>query len=360
MCVFDHIEFNGHEQVVFAHDEATGLKAIIAVRNTALGAAVGGCRMYPYTSDDAALTDALRLSRGMTYKSAMAGLPLGGGKSVIIGDPRHEKTPELMQAMGRAVERLAGAYVVAEDSGTTPADMREMAKFSSHVAGLEDNAHGGDPSPATAWGVFLSIKTGAKHQFSSDDLQGKRVAVQGLGSVGLNLVRHLTEAGAQVFGCDIHAPNVERAVADYGVVAVPSDKIMEIDCDILSPCALGGTLNRDTIPNLTAKLIAGAANNQLATPEDDDRLLDQGILYCPDFAINSGGIIEVYHQRLGTPSAVREEALANIAETLDGVLQRAREGNMPTQRAAIKIVDEMLAKVSTRTETSATSQLGAA
>ena len=359
MCVFDHVEFHGHEQVVFAHDEVTGLKAIIAVHNTTLGAAVGGCRMYPYTSDEAALTDALRLSRGMTYKSAMAGLPLGGGKSVIIGDPRHEKTPALMQAMGRAVERLAGAYVVAEDSGTTPADMREMAKYSSHVAGLEDNAHGGDPSPATAWGLFLAIKTGARHQFGSDELRGKRIAVQGLGHVGLHLVRHLSEAGAEVFGCDIHAPNVERAVADYGITAVPTYKIMGIDCDILAPCALGGVLNNETIPQLKAKVIAGAANNQLATPEDDDRLADRGILYCPDFAINSGGIIEVHHQRLASPTSVRKSALANIANTLDAVLLRAREGNMPTQRAAIKMVDEMLAAAGKRTSV-ASDERGAA
>jgi leucine dehydrogenase len=343
MSIFNHEEFQGHEQVVFAHDAATGLRAIIAVHNTTLGPGAGGCRMYPYTSDEAAITDVLRLSRGMTYKSAMAGLPLGGGKSVIIGDPRHEKTPELMQAMGRAVERLGGAYIIAEDSGTSPADMREMAKFSAHVAGLEDNAHGGDPSPATAWGVFLSIKTGARHQFGSDDLNGKRIAVQGLGHVGLNLVRHLTEAGATVFGCDIHAPNVERAVADYGITAVPTDKILEVESDILAPCALGGVLDADSIPRITAKVIAGAANNQLAKPEDDDRLADAGILYCPDFVINSGGIIEVHHQRLSSPTDVREKAVNGIADTLSNVLEKAREWRMPTQRAAIRIVDEMLA-----------------
>ncbi len=344
MSVYDHVEFHGHEQVVYAHDEATGLKAIIAVHNTALGAAVGGCRMFPYTSDEAALTDVLRLSRGMTYKSAMAGLPFGGGKSVIIGDPRHEKTADLMQAMGRAVDRLGGAYVIAEDSGTSPADMREMATTTQHVTGVEDNAHGGDPSPATAYGVFVSLLTGARHQFGSDDLNGKRVAVQGLGHVGLHLVRHLTEAGAQVYGCDIHAPNVERAVADYGITAVPTDKILGIDCDILAPCALGGILNNETIPHLKAKVIAGAANNQLGKAEDDDRLLDRGILYCPDFAINSGGVIEIHHQHLGSPEAVREAALNKIADTLDGVINRAKGANIGTQTAAIKMVDEMLAE----------------
>lgn len=342
MSVFNHPEFRHHEQVVFAEDHATGLRAIIALHDTRLGSAVGGCRMFPYTSDEDALTDVLRLSRGMTYKSALAGLPYGGGKSVILGDPRHDKTPELMQAMGAVVERLGGAYVIAEDSGTSPQDMRHMAEVTGHVSGVEDNDHGGDPSPATAYGVFLGIKESVRHHFGSDSLTGRRVAIQGLGNVGYHLVRHLTEAGATVLGSDIHAPNVDRAQRDFGLIPVPSNQLIDVECDVFSPCALGAIINADSLQRLKAGVIAGAANNQLATDDDDERLLEKGITYCPDFAINAGGIIEVYHQRMGSSKADRQAALDRIGATVAEILARSRETGTGSQRVAVEFAETRL------------------
>ncbi len=342
MTIFNHTEFKQHEQVVFARDEATGLRAIIAIHDTRLGAAVGGCRMFPYAKDEDALTDVLRLSRGMTYKSALAGLPFGGGKSVIIGDPRHDKTPELMRAMGRAVDRLGGAYVIAEDSGTSPQDIRYAAEATQYVSGLEDNAHGGDPSPATAYGVFLGLKAGVAHALGGDSLNGVRVAVQGLGHVGYHLVRHLTDAGATVFGSDIHAPNLERAARDFGLVPLTPDEIMNIECDVFSPCALGAVLNAHSIPRLKARVVAGAANNQLAKDEDDDRLLDCGITYCPDFAINAGGIVEVYQQGLKSSDNVRRAALEVIGKTISDILKRSGETGVASQKVAVDLAETRL------------------
>lgn len=344
MSVFNHPEFNHHEQVVFAEDATSGLRAIIAIHDTRLGPGVGGCRMYPYARDEDALTDVLRLSRGMTYKSALAGLPFGGGKSVIIGDPRHDKTPQLMRAMGDAVERLGGAYVLAEDSGTSPADMRYAAERTRHVSGLEDNAHGGDPSPSTAYGVFLGLRAGVTQAFGSDDLTGIRVAIQGLGHVGFHLARHLCEAGAMVLGSDIHAPNIERAHAELGVIPVDPSAILATDCEVFAPCALGAILNRDSINQLKARVIAGAANNQLATELDDERLLERGIVYCPDFAINAGGIIEVFHQQQGSAESVRQAALDNIGNVVETILARAQQSGQSTQKVAVALAESRLAQ----------------
>lgn len=342
MTVFNHSEFNHHEQVIFANDSRSGLRAIIAIHDTRLGPAVGGCRMFPYANDQDALTDALRLSRGMTYKSALAGLPFGGGKSVIIGDPRHDKTPDLMRAMGDAVERLGGAYVIAEDSGTSPEDMRYVAERTGHVSGVEDNSHGGDPSPATAYGVFLGIKAGVQHAYSSDDLTGLRVAIQGLGHVGYHLARHLKQAGAIVLGSDLHQPNVERAQRDFDVIPVDADSIISTDCDVFAPCAMGAVLSAHSIPQLRARVVAGAANNQLANDHDDERLLDHGVVYCPDFAINAGGIIEVYHQRQNSADTLRKAALTRIGDTVAALLSRAAATGEATQKVAVAMAEERL------------------
>ena len=342
MSVFKHPEFQDHEQVVFVNDQSTGLRAIIAVHDTRLGPAVGGCRMFPYNSDDEALTDVLRLSRGMTFKSALAGLPFGGGKSVIMGDPRHEKTPAMMAAMGAAVDRLGGAYVIAEDSGTSPLDMRQASTRTPYVKGLEDNDHGGDPSPHTAQGVFLGIKAAIKTVYKTTDLEGIRVAIQGLGHVGYHLAGLLSKAGVSVMGCDIHAPNVRRAEQHFGLIPIACDEIMTADCDVLAPCALGATLNAQSIPNLRAKIVAGAANNQLASAEDGERLHAQGVVYCPDFAVNAGGVIEIHHQGLQSTKAVRDTAINGVGEVVLEILERSQQSGISTQRVAIELAEERL------------------
>ncbi|HET8883377.1 MAG TPA: Glu/Leu/Phe/Val dehydrogenase dimerization domain-containing protein [Solimonas sp.] len=347
MTVFSHSEFDQHETVSFCHDAASGLRAIIAVHNTNLGKGLGGCRMWPYASEDEALTDVLRLSRGMTYKAALAGLPQGGGKSVIIGDSRRDKTPELMRAMGRAVERLNGAYVVAEDSGTNVADIRLMAEQTRHVGGLADEksvAEGrtGDPSPATALGVFIGLRAAVRHQLGRDDLQGLRVAIQGVGNVGYRLAKHLHEAGAQLWVTDIYAPAVERCVNELGATAVTMDAIHALDVDVFAPCALGAILNDATIPQLRAKVIAGAANNQLAVPATHGAALsERGILYAPDYCINAGGIIDIHYEGPAYHAPVVEAHLQRIGLTLTQIFERAARASLPTHQIADRMAEEI-------------------
>lgn len=342
MSVFSSPSFDDHEKVCFASDRSTGLRAIIAVHSSTLGAAVGGCRMYPYEDDARALEDVLRLSRGMTYKSALAGLPFGGGKSVIIGDPRRDKTPELLRAMGAFVDSFGGLYVAAEDSGTSVDDLRCMASRTRHVSGIGVTEHGGDPSPSTARGVFVAIGRALEHRLGSADLRGVRVAVQGLGHVGYYLASYLTDAGAAVYGADVNEANVERAVAELGVNATAVEDILGLDVDVFSPCALGGVLNAQSIASMRAGVVAGAANNQLASPEDGDRLLDQGILYCPDFLINAGGIIDVHYQRSGDNRELLNSHLNAIGDRLAEVLERADSLQQPTQRIAEALAREIL------------------
>ncbi len=345
MSVFEHPEFDAHEVVSYCHDARSGLRAIIAVHSTQLGKGLGGCRMWPYRSEDEALTDVLRLSRGMTYKAALAGLPQGGGKSVIIGDPRKDKTPELMRAMGRAVERLNGAYVVAEDSGTGVADIRLMAEMTRHVGGLADAAaeaegRTGDPSPATAKGVFIGIVAAVRHRLHRDSLRGIRVAVQGLGNVGYRLCRQLHEAGAQLWVTDLHAPAVERCVREFGAVAVDMADIDALEVDVLAPCALGAVLNDASIARIRAKVVAGAANNQLARPEHDRALMERGILYAPDYCINAGGIIDIYYEGPGYDRAVVDAHLQRIGTTLTAIFERAQAERRPTGEIADRIAEE--------------------
>ncbi|MFH1804067.1 MAG: Glu/Leu/Phe/Val dehydrogenase dimerization domain-containing protein [Pseudomonadota bacterium] len=346
MNVFSDPAFDNHEQIVFAHDARTGLKAIIAVHNTRLGPSLGGCRMWPYASEADAIHDVLRLSRGMTYKSAMARLPLGGGKSVILGDPRSQKTPELFRAMGRAVEQIGGRYIVAEDVGTNPEDMHNIARQTSHVGGINDGSdptRTGDPSPFTAYGVFIGLKEAVRFKNGHDDLGGLRVAVQGLGNVGYHLCRLLHDEGARLVVADLNANTVDRAVRELGATAVSVDDILSVDADILAPCALGGVINDRSIKTLRARIIAGAANNQLESDRQGQMLLERGILYAPDYVINAGGVVEVYYGREGKPVSDTNKHIEGIADITREIFERAAAENLPTGFVADRIAEERFA-----------------
>jgi len=341
-CVFDHPEFDAHEQIVQGFDAKTGLKTVIAVHDTRLGPALGGCRVWAYADDADALTDALRLSRGMTYKNALAGLDLGGGKAVIIADPRKDKTPELLAAFGRQVDRLGGTYITAEDVGVSDADMEIVAGETPHVRGTRATGLG-DPSPYTALGIFVGIKAALMHRFGSDSLEGRTVCVQGLGHVGMGVARLLHEAGATLTVADLHAPAVERAVAEFGATAVAPEAAHAQKADVFAPCALGAVLNDGTIPELGAPIVAGAANNQLAEARHDAALAARGILYAPDYAINAGGAISIALARPGgDDTAVRDKVIA-IGQTLAHIFQRAEALKQPTQAVADAMAEERLA-----------------
>jgi leucine dehydrogenase len=294
MTVFQSDAFDGYEQVVFCRDPEAGLSAILAIHDTTLGPAVGGCRMWPFASEAEALRDVLRLSRGMTYKSALAGLPFGGGKSVILGDPRRDKTEALLSAFGRCVDRLGGRYVVAEDVGIGVEDVEIIARQTRHVAGRDRGPDaGGDPSPLTAHGVFVGMRAAVKHRLGAATLRGLRVAVQGLGHVGERLCACLRRDGAQLVVADIDERAVRTAVERHGARAVDPAALCAQDVDVFAPCALGGVLNDATLPRLRAGIVAGAANNQLAEDRHGDELAARGVLYAPDYVINAGGIISV-------------------------------------------------------------------
>ena len=327
MSVFSHSEFDNHQQVAFFKDRASGLKAIIAVHNTNLGPALGGCRMWPYASDDEALTDVLRLSRGMTYKSALANLKLGGGKAVIIGDPARDKTDALLHSMGDFIEGLGGRYITAEDSGTSVADILKIGDRTDYVSGVDKiTAHGGDPSPSTAYGVFVSLREAVYHRLGRSDLKGVKVAIQGLGNVGYRLAKHLREAGAVLFVSDIIQANVDRAVRELKAIEVTGDKIFTLDVDVFAPCALGAAINAQTINQLKVSVVAGAANNQLASVEQGHQLHRRGILYAPDYVVNAGGIIDVYCQRkMLEDNYGLEDYAADLAAKVEGIGHTLRE-----------------------------------
>ncbi|MBI3144699.1 MAG: Glu/Leu/Phe/Val dehydrogenase [Pseudogulbenkiania sp.] len=335
MSIFELPDFDGHEQVVFASDSRSGLKAIIAIHNTRRGPAMGGCRMWAYPDSTAAATDALRLARGMTYKNAMAGLPIGGGKAVIIGDARSAKSPELFRALGRAIDQLGGRYITAEDVGTSPADMSFVREETRYVAGLSGELGGtGDPSPATALGVFVGIEAAVRHRLGVDSVKGLTVAVQGLGHVGYDLARRVHEAGARLVVADIDRANAERAAAEFGARVVAPDEIVDAQADVFAPCALGAVLNRQSLPRLKCSVVAGAANNQLATDDIGEQLRDAGILYAPDYVINAGGIIKVCAEYLSEPVDSVEGRVRAIARTLGEVFQMAERDGIATSRAA--------------------------
>jgi len=296
--VFGQVSFDNHEQVVFCSDKDTGLKAIIGIHNTVLGPALGGTRMWNYSNEWEALNDVLRLSRGMSFKNSISGLNLGGGKAVIIGDAKTQKTPELMTRFGQYVDSLSGRYITAEDVGMETKDMDIVSEVTKHVAGISVERGGsGNPSPITAYGVFMGMKAASKYKFGTDNLEGKKVLVQGIGHVGEVLVQHLTENGAIVTITDINEERVLQVASKYGAKIFTGNDLYAEDVDIYAPCALGATINDETIYKIKAKVIAGAANNQLANEAIHGKMLkDKGILYAPDFLINAGGVINVYSE----------------------------------------------------------------
>ncbi|MFD2166808.1 Leu/Phe/Val dehydrogenase [Thalassotalea euphylliae] len=341
MAFFDLVDFDDHEQVVFCSDKETGLKAIIAVHSTKLGAAVGGCRMWDYASDEEALVDVLRLSRGMTYKNAMAGLSMGGGKSVIIGDAKSIKSEALFKAFGRALNGLGGRYISAEDVNITTGDIAIANTETPYVTGTEGKS--GNPAPYTALGTYLGVKAAVKHKLRRDDLEGLTVAVQGLGSVGFYLCEHLHKAGAKLVVTDINEDALARAKAEFGAEVVGLNEIYDVDCDIYSPCALGATINDGTIDRIKAKVIAGCANNQLAEPKHDQALVDRGILYAPDYVINAGGIINVsFEEDYCADKATRK--VEEIYDTLIDVFTKADQEQKPTGMVADELAREIIAR----------------
>jgi leucine dehydrogenase len=350
MSPFDNREFNGHELVVFSHDESTGLRAIVAVHSTVLGPAAGGCRMWPYATTAEAVTDALRLSRGMSYKNAMAGLPFGGGKAVIIGDSRR-KTPALFEAFGRFVNSIGGRYITAEDVGTTTADMESVAKHTRFVAGLhrKPGEVGGDPSPKTALGTHLGIKAAVKFRLGRSDIEGLRVAVQGVGGVGYHLCRLLAAEGAKLRVADVRADAVTRVCDELGAEAVPVETVLLHDVDVIAPCALGAILNSQSIPAIRARIVAGAANNQLATDADGEALVTAGILYAPDYVINAGGIISVAREYFGGSSEAQVTAdIHGIPARLTEIFERARREGRPTNVIADRLAQERIGSAQRR------------
>ena len=344
MSVFDHPDFDKHELVAFRHDPVSGLNAIIAVHNTTVGWAIGGCRMYNYASTDEALSDVLRLSRGMTYKSALAGIPVGGGKSVIIGNPARDKNRDVLLAMGDFVDSLGGQYTAAEDSGTSVRDVKVMGERTDYVSGvMDDEEHGGDPSPVTAYGVFQGIRTSVHHKLQSE-MEGIRVALQGVGSVGYHLANLLVESGAHVFVTDVNVQNMQRVVSNIDVTPLAVDQLFSADVDVIAPCAMGGAINAKTVDQIKASIVAGAANNQLASPEFADVLNEKGVLYAPDYVINSGGIIDAYYQTQG----IREQNTISrhvdaIGDILTSIYQRADQESKSTLNIADEMAEEILA-----------------
>jgi leucine dehydrogenase len=357
MDVFQLRDFDAHEQVIFGCDAASGLRAIIAIHSTALGPAAGGCRMWPYAAASAAVIDALRLSRGMSYKNAMAELPFGGGKAVIIGDPR-EKSRQRMAAFGRLVDSLGGRYITAEDVGTTTADMEQVACVTPFVSGLPREsarsadpgmAVGGDPGPKTALGVFLGLQAAVRFRLGRTSLEGVRIAVQGLGGVGYPLCRLLAAEGALLRVADARPGAAQRVCQELGAEEVPAEAILSQDVDVVAPCALGAILDSRSIPTLRAQVIAGAANNQLAREEDGEALMRAGILYAPDYVINAGGIISVAHEYRGDATAAQVKAeIERIPARLTEIFERARREGRPTSAVADEMARERLARGSRR------------
>lgn len=344
MQLFNYMEDYDYEQLVLCQDKASGLKAIIAIHDTTLGPALGGTRMWTYASEDAAIEDALRLARGMTYKNAAAGLDLGGGKTVIIGDPKKDKNPEMFRAFGRYVQGLNGRYITAEDVGTTTEDMDLINLETKFVTGTSPTTPGaaGNPSPVTAYGIYSGMKAAAKEAFGSDSLEGKKIAVQGVGNVAYALCEYLHKEGAKLIVTDINKEAVQRAVDNFGATAVNPDEIYGVDCDIYSPCALGAVINDQTIPQFKAKVIAGSANNQLAEDRHGDVINELGIVYAPDYVINAGGVINVADELAGYN---KERALSKVGiiyKNLERVFEISKRDNISTAVAADRMAEERI------------------
>ena len=339
----EYADHAGHEQVLRCQDQDSGLHAIIAIHNSNLGPALGGCRMRAYENEEQAITDALRLSRGMTYKSACASLPLGGGKSVIMADPKTAKPEAMLRAMGRFIDSLNGAYIGAEDSGTSVADLRVMHLETEYVAGIHERKlkdgtmADGDPSPSTAYGVYQGIKASLLHRFKSDTLDGVKIAVQGVGNVGGKLVELLTAEGAKVFVSDAYEPAIAKVAKLNNVQVVSNDDIHKLEVEVYAPCALGGALNTRTLVELRAPIVAGAANNQLANDGAGQYLFHKGTLYAPDFVINAGGIIDIYYERSGYDHDKVLGHIDKIQDTLAEIYRYSREHQVPTHIAAERL-----------------------
>lgn len=346
MEIFGYLERYDYEQLVFCQDQESGLKAIIAIHDTTLGPALGGTRMWTYDSEEAAIEDALRLARGMTYKNAAAGLNLGGGKTVIIGNPRTDKSEALFRAFGRYIQGLNGRYITAEDVGTTVADMDIIHEETDYVTGISPAfGSSGNPSPVTAYGVYRGMKAASKAAFGTDLLEGKVIAVQGVGNVAYNLCRYLHEEKATLIVTDINIEAVKKVVSEFGAKAVEPNEIYGVDCDIFSPCALGAVINDETIPKLKAKVIAGAANNQLKDAKHGELIHEMGIMYAPDYVINAGGVINVADELYGYN---RERAMKKVEQIYDNVqkvFEIAKRDSIPTYLAADRMAEERIEKL---------------
>lgn len=348
MMTFDKIQSDGFEQIVYCHDPKVGLRAIISLHSTVLGPATGGCRMWNYASEEEALTDVLRLSKGMSYKASVAGLNWGGGKAVILGDPKTKKTPLLLERYGEFVERLGGHYITAKDVGIGADDLRIMKRKTHHILGIDgEPGSSGDPSPATAWGVYHGMRACARFAYQANSLKGLTIALQGLGSVSYYLLEHLYADGAKVVGCDIDPTMVNRAVQKYGIEVVSPDAIYDVKCDIFAPSALGASITSQTLPRIQAKVIAGAANNQLATPEQGYEVMRRGIVYAPDYVINAGGLMNIYHEdpvRGGYNKAKAFDHVAEIGPKIQMILERAAHDRLPTHLVADQIAEDRIQK----------------
>ena len=344
--LFETLSKTGHEEVVFCHNKDAGLKAIIAIHNTVLGPALGGTRMWPYATEQEALDDVLRLSRGMTYKAAVAGLNLGGGKAVIWGDPARDKSEALFRAFGRFVNSLNGRYITAEDVGIDVNDMEYVLKETEFVTGVHQ-VHGGsgDPSPFTAFGTSQGLMAALNVKFGDEDIGKYSYAVQGVGHVGMEFVKILREHGAKVFVTDINKDAVRRAVDEFGCEAVGLDEIYDVDADVFSPTALGGTINEKTLPRLKCKVICGAANNQLATEEIGVELEKRGMLYAPDYAVNAGGLMNVSIEFDGYNRERAMRMMRGIYYNLGKIFQIAKRDGIPTFRAADRMAEERIASI---------------
>lgn len=335
-----------YEQLVFCQDKSSGLKAIIAIHDTTLGPALGGTRMWTYASEENAIEDALRLARGMTYKNAAAGLNLGGGKTVIIGDPFKDKNEELFRALGRFIQSLNGRYITAEDVGTTVNDMDIIHEETNYVTGISPTfGSSGNPSPVTAYGVYRGMKAAAKEAFGTESLEGRKIAVQGLGNVAYTLCKYLHDEGAELIVTDINRLAIMRVVNEFGAIAVEPNEIYTQEVDIFSPCALGAIINDTTIPMLKAKVIAGSANNQLAESRHGDKLHELGIVYAPDYVINAGGVINVADELYGYNRERAMKRVETIYDSIAKIFEISKRDNIPTYLAANHLAEERIARV---------------
>ena len=346
--VFENMDSRDHEEIVFCRDKETGLKAIIAVHNTAIGPALGGCRMWNYENEEAALKDVLRLSRGMSYKASIAGLNLGGGKAVIIGDSKKHKNEILFRSFGRFVQGLAGRYITAEDVGTSVKDMEWVRMETRYVTGISRALGGsGDPSPVTALGTCSGIKAAVKKHLGKDSLEGLKIGIQGVGHVGYHLCSFLKKEGADLYASDLYDSSLEKVVNEFGAIPLACDEIYDADIDIYSPCGMGATLDNDTIPRLKCSIVAGAANNQLKKEEIHSKMLkDRGILYAPDYAINAGGLINVANE-IGGYNRERafRKAEEGIYDTLLAIFKRSEDDGVTTHSAALKVAEKRMVDI---------------